>query len=455
MSIFQQQTLITDESITLKTDGVLDKENIEIERERERRLDSSNREDFLYQKKSGKVLNVFETFSGIGAQKRALEILKLKFKYKYKIVATSDWDIFANISYNAIHNKLNNKKVDREKAIKFLSKFTHSLDGQTPITLKRLNLLNDKVINALYWSYKQCNNLGSIKDVTGEKLIKSIKNQEIDLITYSFPCQDLSLAGGFHHSLKGMHRGSNSRSGLIWEIGRILSELNSINKLPKFLLLENVKNINSNEHKKYYNEWVDELKKLGYSTKEFILNSKEYGLPQNRERFYAISILNCENIDEIVTKDRVHKKIIDEISLPNALRTDYEKELYRNEALNCIPNRTKSRKNIYENNKKLLESKYCGTITKRQDRHPNAGIISVKNTVLDDENRRLNNKANFRYITPREGFILMGFNEDDYEKIIKQNIDYPKEKLYNQIGNSIAVNVIIVLMKIIHEESNK
>ena len=110
-----------------------------------------------------------------------------------------------------------------------------------------------------------------------------------------------------------MHRGSNSRSGLIWEIGRILSELNSINKLPKFLLLENVKNINSNEHKKYYNEWVDELKKLGYSTKEFILNSKEYGLPQNRERFYAISILNCEKIDEIVTKDRVHKRIIDEI----------------------------------------------------------------------------------------------------------------------------------------------
>lgn len=90
MSIFQQQSLITDESRTLKTEGVLDKGNIEIERERERRLDSSNREDFLYQKKSDKVLNVFETFSGIGAQKRALEILKLKFKYKYKIVATSD-----------------------------------------------------------------------------------------------------------------------------------------------------------------------------------------------------------------------------------------------------------------------------------------------------------------------------------------------------------------------------
>lgn len=103
-------------------------------------------------------------------------------------------------------------------------------------------------------------------------------------MTYSFPCQDLSLAG----KQRGMTKGSNTRSGLLWEVERLLTELD---ELPQLLLMENVPQVHSEKNVKDFSEWISFLDGLGYTSKYQDLNSKDYGVPQNRERCFMLSWL--------------------------------------------------------------------------------------------------------------------------------------------------------------------
>lgn len=100
-------------------------------------------------------------------------------------------------------------------------------------------------------------------------------------------CQDLSLAG----NRKGMSRESGTRSGLLWEVERLLKECNEKSNLPQILLMENVPQVIGEGNKKDFDEWYNFLASLGYSSKYKILNSKDFGIPQNRQRCYMVSIL--------------------------------------------------------------------------------------------------------------------------------------------------------------------
>lgn len=399
-----------------------------------------------------KKLKVFETFAGIGAQHSALEYLKNKFGYDYKVVATSEWDISANIAYNAMHYK---NKIDTRTSMdtieKELVKYTFSKDGKTPATFKSVLNLSDIEKRQLYSSIKNANNLGSIMEITGKGLVEATGG--VDLITYSFPCQDLSVAGGFHGDIKGMSKGSESRSGLLWEIERIVKQLKKEKSLPKFLLLENVKNMISKTHKPDYDIWLAELKKLGYSTKTFVLNSYDYGLPQGRQRVYALSILNYNGKSnkngEIVDMDNP-TPIIPKKTSKNLLKLNYNNPIYKEEALSAQPNRTPSRERMFNLNKNLTDFKnvkYSRTLTTKQDRHPNAGVIPLTNTIIGDGNRPMDNKmplkANYRFLTTRESYLFMGFTDKEFDLVKKANIR--KEKLYQQAGNSIAVNVLVAI----------
>jgi DNA (cytosine-5)-methyltransferase 1 len=108
-------------------------------------------------------------------------------------------------------------------------------------------------------------------------------------MTYSFPCQDLSLAG----KQKGMRKGSGTRSGLLWEVERILDECSGI--LPDVLLMENVPLVIGKKNIEDFQLWRDKLEQLGYSNYVQILNSKDYGIPQNRERCFMVSLLGDWN----------------------------------------------------------------------------------------------------------------------------------------------------------------
>lgn len=104
------------------------------------------------------------------------------------------------------------------------------------------------------------------------------------IMTYSFPCTDLSTAG----KMAGMERGSGTRSGLLWEVERLLKECN---ELPQVLLMENVPQVHGKKNKASFDEWCQFLESLGYKNYWKDLNAKDYGVPQNRNRCFMVSLL--------------------------------------------------------------------------------------------------------------------------------------------------------------------
>lgn len=105
---------------------------------------------------------------------------------------------------------------------------------------------------------------------------------DFDLFTYSFPCTDISVAG----KQAGFYEGSGTRSSLLWECRKAIAA-----KLPKWLLMENVKALTFKKNIPHFNKWCDFLASLGYENHWKILNAKDYGVPQNRERVFMVSIL--------------------------------------------------------------------------------------------------------------------------------------------------------------------
>ena len=223
-----------------------------------------------------KKIRVFETFSGIGAQNKALKNSGLD----YEVVATSDWFIDAILAYDAIHCKDEKISVPSyEKQIEYLSKFTFSGDSVRPY--HNLMKKSKKEIKKLYIANKRTKNLGSITEITSKVI------PDHDLLTYSFPCQDLSTGG----KTRGMSKGSGTRSGLLWEIERILGELNNEGRLPKYLLMENVKAILAPSNKKDFEMWKNFLEDLGYKNEVMVLSGIYFGVPQDRARCFMVSIL--------------------------------------------------------------------------------------------------------------------------------------------------------------------
>lgn len=149
--------------------------------------------------------------------------------------------------------------------------------------------------NALYpqWADR---NLGDITKVDWENV------PDFDLLTYSSPCQDFSNAG----LQKGGEEGSGTRSSLLWEIRKAV-----LTKKPKFLLLENVKALTSKKFFPLFQKWMDELESYGYANYWQVLNAKDYGVPQNRERVFLVSILNDDSIYHFPKPFELGKFLID------------------------------------------------------------------------------------------------------------------------------------------------
>ncbi len=143
------------------------------------------------------MFKVIETFSGIGSQAKALENIGIK----HKILCTVDWDINAIIAYDLIHNGKQDlekyNKLSQKEIINKLKKYTLSMNGKKPATEKAVKNLNYEIAKRLLAAIERSNNLVSITDIKGEEL-----SNDVDLLTYSFPCQDLSVAG-FWHGNKG------------------------------------------------------------------------------------------------------------------------------------------------------------------------------------------------------------------------------------------------------------
>ena len=177
-----------------------------------------------------KPIRLIELFAGIGAQAKALERLGVEFEH-YRVV---EFDKYAIMSYNAIHGT----------------------DFPT-MDITQVHADDLGIVDTDKYDY---------------------------IMTYSFPCTDLSSAG----KMQGMSRDSGTRSGLLWEVERLLKETK---ELPQFLLMENVPEVIGQKNIKDFAEWIAFLDSLGYTSKWAVMNAKDYGVPQNRERCFMLSWL--------------------------------------------------------------------------------------------------------------------------------------------------------------------
>ncbi|RIN93160.1 DNA (cytosine-5-)-methyltransferase [Mammaliicoccus sciuri] len=404
------------------------------------------------------MFKVIETFSGIGSQSQALKNIGVN----YSIEATVEWEIAALYAYDIIHNGPQNIKDYRhhtkQSIIEEISKYNISNDGKVPITSRGISAMNVAHLKAILAAIDRNNNLVDITQVTAEDI------PQADLLTYSFPCQDLSVSGNWHKNQGGIDRDANNRSTLLWQIERILIDLENSNKpLPKFLLMENVSNILSAKHIKNFEEWCSFLESLGYVNQIYTLDARNFGVPQSRIRTYMISVLatNHQVVNEledyffINNLENYQVESSQRKSLEDYLCLDYSNELYRKEAIESTPQFTESREKIYTLNKPLAKgsneilSDFARTVTTKQDRHPNSGII------LYDENNALTSiNTKYRNLTPRECFLLMGFDENSFDLLMSNNFStginkqmLTTSKLVKLAGNSIVVQVLEVIFQ--------
>lgn len=399
-------------------------------------------------------MRVIETFSGIGSQAKALSRIKQKdSNFDYEIVATVEWEVGAMYAYDILHNGPQEwskyQHMSRKDIIKKLKGKNISVDGKKPIEYSTLKRMPEIQLKMVLSSIERNNNLIDISSV------KAMDLPEADLLTYSFPCQDLSISSYWHGNFTGIDKTANNRSGLLWEIERILYEYKEYGKqLPKFLLMENVTAIQSSIHIENFKMWQKSLADLGYYNHTFNLNAKNFGVPQSRERTYMVSILcdaqsKREQIEKYLTHEsNLHYQATENPSINPFLRLNYhDKPIYLQEAYESIPNYTESRKSIHNKNTVLargvnVHNSIAKTITTKQDRNPNAGIIEHDLAVPAG-------KAPYRYLTPRETFLLMGFDEEDFDLLWENNLNISKtrrilsySKLLKLTGNSIVVNVL-------------
>ena len=367
----------------------------------------------LPQYKITKPIRLIELFAGIGSQAKALKNLGVNFEH-YRVV---EWDKYAVASYNAIHG----------------TNFTTS-------DITKISGSDLGIVDTHLYDY---------------------------ILTYSFPCTDISLAG----KMGGMSKGTNTRSGLLWEVERLLDECK---ELPQILLMENVPQIISKQNIADFQDWQYKLEQLGYLNYVSLLNAKDYGIPQNRNRCFMVSILGKYYYkfpqkqeltlrlkdmleDEVDEKYYLSDKMISYISQSGTkkFKADTKINLDIARPLTTDQNKRAGTTNYYskelpnEFDLKVIRefglygNKQGGSVFNKNGLCPTLTTESSNNwNVLINDTVKTN--LRIRKLTPKECWRLMGFNDEDFEKASKVNSN---TQLYKQAGNSIVVNVLMAIFK--------
>ena len=236
---------------------------------------------------------LIELFSGMGAQAKAFEVLSKYLGVKFEYHKTCEWAYNSIIAYNALHTKDftdYSKDLSKEQLISYL-------DGNISTNYNEPCDVKGKPIEWLRTCYNNCiatHNLMNISKVKGRDLDFTDNTNQTILMSYSFPCQDISLAG----LSKGYDKESGTRSGLLWEVERIIGERERERlPLPNILVMENVEQVVSQKHIKNFKLWEKRLRDFGYSNFVETLDSSKYGIPQKRRRTFMISILGDYSYD--------------------------------------------------------------------------------------------------------------------------------------------------------------
>lgn len=334
--------------------------------------------------------------------------------------------------------------------------------------LKGIAEINSYAVEAHKLLHGEVVNFGDIAKV--EALPKA------DLWCYSAPCTDISLAG----QMRGMERDSNTASSLLWEVERLLLKAKETGELPKYLLMENVPMLVSKKFMHSFDEWLKVLETFGYRNYWQLMNAKDYGIPQTRNRVFLVSVKDP-------TKEYTFPKAFPlKKTLSEYLEEEVDEKYFISEAFLLYCTDPTDRNGFIRSNRfkphDISKSKYAFTITTRKGSTPTDNFVivpeatlkgykeayvgdgiyinrphqkrgcvqkgkiqTIKRTVNDLGVIVEKDKAlMIRKITPRESLRLMGWADDRIDLIIDKFSD---TKLYTFAGNGIVIDVVAEIFK--------
>lgn len=213
----------------------------------------------------------------------------------------------------------------KEEIAKKLFELGISADWDKPMTLAQISRMSEKKLKQIWSDILTTKNTVDISKTPGQ--FYKIDEEHTYIMTYSFPCQDLSLAG----KQGGMAEGT--RSGLLWQVHRILTEMEI---KPHVLLMENVTQVHNQENMPHFRKWMYELEKMGYQNYWQDLIATDYGIPQIRNRCFMVSVRGdyCYNfpkpiplqikLKDLLEKDVDEKYILSEKMLQGMLKTNFK-----------------------------------------------------------------------------------------------------------------------------------
>ena len=452
-----------------------------------------------------KPIRLITLFSGYDSQALALKYLGVDFEH-YK---TCEWAVKSIQALKDLHFGEDKKDYSKCLEIGQIREFLYnkgiSSNYNEPMNKNQIDRLNEKQARTIYNNIQATHNLVNIQQVKGKDLEIIDKDKYTYIMTYSFPCQDLSLAG----NRKGMSD-TSTRSGMLWEVERILTECY---QLPDILLMENVPQVHGEGAKEDFNKWQLRLEELGYKNYWKDLIATDYGIPQTRNRCFMISILGDYNYTfpkpiplKLRLKDMLEDGVDDKYYLSDNMKQYIFSEddkykvnknsLQLNREIACskttregwtradtsgyitdeinivgyIP-QWHQRGYIYDENNSMTT--ICATDYKTPK------LVKIKNatqkgyleategdgidltqpnsetrrgrvqkqaiqTLTTQNNLGVVNNMRIRKLTPCECFNLMGVKREDYNKIAKNQSD---SSLYHLAGDSIVVNVLMAIFK--------
>ena len=238
-------------------------------------------------------------------------------------------------------------------------------------------------------------------------------NLKPDILIHGSPCLNISIAG----KQEGADPNSGTESSLMWETLNIIKQMGMWK--PRVVIWENVKNLLSKHMIHNFNRYLQEMEDLGYTNSFEVLNAMDFGLPQNRNRVFTISMLDGTSFN-FDTLERTKYRPLEEF-LEKEVSEEYivtQPSILRGIGKKGVVNRA------------TVIKDYCYTITERQDRCP-AQVIDIGN-------------GKYRFLTDKECWLLQGYSEEDYNNAAKVN---SKRALYKQAGNSIPVTIFESIFK--------
>lgn len=310
--------------------------------------------DLMYQPfKINKPIRLIELFGGYGSQALALKYLGVEFEH-HKLC---EWAVKSIQAYKDLHMENDNTDYSKDLSIEEIKQYLYekgiSNNYNEPMSMDQVKRLNEKQVRTIYNNIQATHNLVNIQQVRGGQLDITNKDKYCYVMTYSFPCQDISNAG-----LKKGFSDTSTRSGMLWEVERILQECKELGTLPDVLLMENVPLIHSVDNLPDFNKWQLSLESMGYKNYWQDLIATDYGIPQTRNRTFMISILGDYNYT-FPEKQKL------ELRLKDMLEDNVDEKYYLSDAMIKFIV-SDNDKYLGNNNKSIINRDIATTITTRE-----------------------------------------------------------------------------------------